>query len=115
METKSRYEVIAELEGKKRDLIKERDSLNDVAKAKANELRDLERKKEDTIVVLGRQIDDAKEEAERFNDTLKERKITIRKAATLAEISYVEILDLMSKESIDSGYTLSDLKEDLNN
>lgn len=77
METKSRYEVIAELEGKKRDLIKERDGLDDEAKYKENQLRDLERKKDDTIVVLGRQIEDAKEDHERFIKTLKERKLTV--------------------------------------
>jgi predicted HTH domain antitoxin len=48
-------------------------------------------------------------------ELLKERKITIRKAATVAEVSYVEILDLMSKDSIGLGYSLSDLKKDITN
>ena len=47
METKSRYEVIAELEEKKRELIIEGDSLDQRLKAKEKELRDLKRKVED--------------------------------------------------------------------
>lgn len=46
---------------------------------------------------------------------LKERKITIRKAAKLAEASYVEILDLASKADIDMGYTLQELRKDIGN
>lgn len=45
-------------------------------------------------------------------DALKERKITIRKAAALAGASYAEILDLASKADIDIGYTLKDLRKD---
>lgn len=77
METKSRYEVIAELEGKKRDLIKERDSLDEESKAKDKSLVNLERQKVDTIVILDRQIEDAKEEADRFKTTMTERKVTV--------------------------------------
>ena len=77
METKSRYEVIAELEGKKRDLIKERDSLVEESKAKDKSLVNLERQKVDTIVILDRQIEDAKEEADRFKTTMDERKVTV--------------------------------------
>ena len=46
-------------------------------------------------------------------ELLKEHKITIRKAASFAEISYTEMLDLMSKKDIDMGYTLQDLKKDI--
>ena len=77
METKSRYEVIAELEGKKRDLIKERDNLVEESKAKDKSLVNLERQKVDTIVILDRQIEDAKEEADRFKTTMTERKVTV--------------------------------------
>ena len=45
-------------------------------------------------------------------DSLKERKITIRKAAALAGASYVEMLDLASKADIDIGYSLEDLRKD---
>lgn len=44
---------------------------------------------------------------------LKEHKITIRKAAALAETSYVEMLDLASKADIDIGYTLKELRKDI--
>ena len=45
-------------------------------------------------------------------ELLKEYKITIRKAAALANTSYVEMLDLASKVGIDIGYTLKELKRD---
>lgn len=44
---------------------------------------------------------------------LKNHKITIRKAAALAKVSYTGMLDLMAKANIDIGYTLQDLKEDI--
>lgn len=46
-------------------------------------------------------------------ELLKERKITIRKAAALAEASYVEMLDLASKADINIGYTLKELRKDI--
>ncbi len=45
-------------------------------------------------------------------ELLKKRKITIRKAASIAELSYAEMLDKASEENIDIGYSLKDLKED---
>lgn len=45
-------------------------------------------------------------------DLLKEHKVTLRKAAKLADVSYVEMLDLASKEDIDIGYSLKELKRD---
>jgi len=77
METKSRYEVIAELESKKRELIKEKDTLNDTLKNKERQLKDLERRKSDTIMVVDRQIEDQKEEIVHFKETMAERKETI--------------------------------------
>jgi predicted HTH domain antitoxin len=46
-------------------------------------------------------------------ELLKKHKITMRKAASIAGVSYVEMLDLSSQEDIDSGYTIKDLQEDL--
>ena len=46
-------------------------------------------------------------------ELLRERKVTIRKAAALAGTSYVEMLDLMAKFDIDIGYTQNDLRRDL--
>lgn len=46
-------------------------------------------------------------------DLLKGHKVTIRRAAVMAGISYLEMFDLMSKSDIDIGYTLKDLRKDL--
>lgn len=46
-------------------------------------------------------------------ELLKEHKITIRKAASFAEVSYIEMLDLIAKSDIDIGYTFQDLKKDI--
>ena len=40
-------------------------------------------------------------------ELLKARKITIRKAAKLADISYAEMLDFASKADIGIGYSLN--------
>ncbi len=46
-------------------------------------------------------------------ELLKRHKITIRKAAALADTSYAEMLDLASKADIDIGYSIKELKKDL--
>lgn len=46
-------------------------------------------------------------------ELLKEHKITYRKAAKMAGLSYPEIIDLAAKAQIDAGYTLEDLKKDM--
>ena len=66
METKSRYEVIAELEEKKRSLILDRDALGDNLKIKQRNLRDLKR-----------ELEDRTEETKEYEDSLKEQKETI--------------------------------------
>jgi len=43
---------------------------------------------------------------------LKEQKVTIRKAAALAEVSYAEMLDLSSRLDINIGYGLEELRRD---
>tara|TARA_Y100000310_G_scaffold256484_1_gene264297 strand:+ start:706 stop:1005 length:300 start_codon:yes stop_codon:yes gene_type:complete len=48
-------------------------------------------------------------------ELLKERKITIRKAAEIAELPYNAMLQLQSKSGIDIGYTLEDLNKDIKN
>ena len=58
METKSRYEVIAELEKQKRDLIKERDGLQDTLLNKSNELELLRKSREDAINRAERSLKD---------------------------------------------------------
>lgn len=46
-------------------------------------------------------------------DQLRDHRITVRKAAELADVSYVEMLTLASEEGIDVGYTTDDLERDL--
>lgn len=43
---------------------------------------------------------------------LRGKEISIRKAAELAGVPYSEMLGIMSRENIDSGYTLHDLYDD---
>jgi predicted HTH domain antitoxin len=44
---------------------------------------------------------------------LKKRRVTIRRAAKIAEVSYVEMFDLATEEDIDIGYSLKELEKDL--
>ncbi|SDR27389.1 UPF0175 family protein [Natronobacterium texcoconense] len=46
-------------------------------------------------------------------DQLRDDRITLRKAAELADVPYVEMLTLASEEGIDVGYTTDDLERDL--
>ncbi len=45
-------------------------------------------------------------------ELLKDHKITYRKASRLADITYVEMLQLSCSAGIDIGYTLEDIKKD---
>jgi len=66
METKSRYEVMAGLEAKKRDLISERDNL---------EQRHLAMKRE--IKELRRRLEDSEEDAKEFEANIPKRTETL--------------------------------------
>ena len=46
-------------------------------------------------------------------DQLRNHEITIRQAAELADVSYVEMLSLAAGAGIDVGYTVEDLEHDL--
>ena len=50
---------------------------------------------------------------ERALDQLRDHRITLRTAAELANVSYVEMLTLASEEGIDVGYSTDDLERDL--
>lgn len=50
---------------------------------------------------------------ERALDRLREHSITLRKAAELADVSYVEMVALAREAEIDIGYTTEDLDHDL--
>ena len=67
MKTKSRYEVIADLEKQKRDLIIERDSFPDKIKHKEKEIK-----------MHKRELEDLEEELEEYKKTVKERQDTIK-------------------------------------
>ena len=45
-------------------------------------------------------------------ELLKARKITIRTAAKLADVSYAKMMDFASKADIDIGYSLNDLRRE---
>jgi len=67
METKSRYEVIAELEGQKRQLILQRDSFSDHIENKLKHIK-----------LLKREVEDEEEELDKFKKTVEEKKDTIK-------------------------------------
>lgn len=46
-------------------------------------------------------------------EKLKRREVSIKKAAEIARISFSDMLDLMAKENIDTGYSLDDLEKDI--
>lgn len=50
---------------------------------------------------------------ERALSLLRGHKITVRKAAEIAGVTYVEMLELASQEGIDIGYDLKELERDL--
>lgn len=50
---------------------------------------------------------------ERAVEKLKDHDVTLRKAAEMADVGYVEMLSLASEEGIDVGYTTDDLERDL--
>ncbi|MFW6196903.1 MAG: UPF0175 family protein [Thermoplasmatota archaeon] len=65
--------------------------------------------------VLRRLIEDGLKlwRREKALDMLKDHKTTIRKAAEIAGVSYVEMLEMASKEGIDIGYDVEELEKDL--
>lgn len=50
---------------------------------------------------------------EKALEELRDHTVTLRKAAEIADISYVEMLSLAAEEGIDIGYTTDDLDRDL--
>jgi predicted HTH domain antitoxin len=50
---------------------------------------------------------------EKALDQLRDHNITVRKAAELADVSYVEMLTLAAEAGIDIGYTTEELERDL--
>ena len=50
---------------------------------------------------------------ERALGLVRQRKLTIRKAAEFIGISYMEMLDLIAKADIDIGYGMANLRKDM--
>ena len=50
---------------------------------------------------------------EKALDQLREHKVTLRRAAEIADVTYVEMLSLAAEEGIDTGYTTDELERDL--
>jgi Ribbon-helix-helix protein, copG family./Uncharacterised protein family (UPF0175). len=46
-------------------------------------------------------------------EQLREHEITLRRAAEMADMTYVEMLSLAAEEGIDIGYTTDELERDL--
>lgn len=69
----------------------------------------------DRSEVLRRLIRDGLDDwrRERALADLESGALTLRKAAELADVSYVEMLTLAAEEGIDVGYTADDLERDL--
>lgn len=88
METKSRYEVIAELEDKKRNLIRERDSFESQVKDKEKGIKELKR-----------DLEDLELELKDFKDSIKEKKATIQELITSINESLKRFENLGKSES----------------
>ena len=88
MDIKSRYEVISDLESKKRELIKERDSFGDNVKIMKREIKDSER-----------ELEDAKEDLKDFEKTIVERQATIKELIRSVEDSLNRFSKLDTKNT----------------
>jgi len=88
VDIKSRYEVISDLEKQKRDLIIQRDSLDEILKGKEKELKELRR-----------EIEDKEEEVEDFKSKMTEKKETIIELINSVELSLNRFTKLGEKKS----------------
>ena len=50
---------------------------------------------------------------EKALEQLADHNITLRRAAEIADVTYVEMLSLAAEEGIDTGYSTDDLERDL--
>ena len=88
METKSRYEVIADLEEKKRSLIVERDSSELALHQKGKGIKEIKR-----------QLEDAEEELKEFEESLEQRKETITELINSVDDSLKRLGDMSTSQS----------------
>ena len=88
MQTKSRYEVVADLEEQKRNLIRERDSLDKVLLSKKKELKELKR-----------EIEDKEEEITEFESSMEDSKKTIQTLIESVNESLNRFSEMKEKKS----------------
>lgn len=88
MQTKSRYEVVADLEEQKRNLIRERDSLDKVLLSKKKELKELKR-----------EIEDKEEEITEFESSMEDSKKTIQTLIEPVDESLNRFSEIREKKS----------------
>ena len=88
METKSRYEVISELEEQKRNLIREREGFDNLLILKKKELKE-----------LNRELDDKNEEIKDFEDSMENSKKTITELIASVDDSLKRFSNLVNKKS----------------
>jgi len=88
METKSRYEVISDLEAEKRRMIVARESLQD-------NLRKMER----SLKEYEREVEDQKKEIENFKENMEEQKNTYNELIKSIDESLARFGKLDSKKS----------------
>lgn len=86
METKSRYEVISELESQKRNLIREREGFDKVLLMKKKDLKDLQR-----------DVEDKEEEIKDFEDSMEDSKKTITELINSVDDSLKRFANLQEK------------------
>lgn len=69
----------------------------------------------DRSEVLRRLIRDGLDDwrREKALEQLADHSVTLRRAAEIADVSYVEMLSIASEEGIDVGYAADDLERDL--
>ena len=77
METKSRYEVISELEEKRRGLISEKQRLQENVRAKEQKIKIHDRNFEDMKRQMEREREDLVSDLENYKETLDQREETI--------------------------------------
>jgi len=86
-DTKSRYEVVAELEAQKRELINAKNTMDSRLKDKKRHLKDLERG-----------VEDFKEDIEDFKDKMEESKATNEELIKSIDDSLKRFTELMKKQ-----------------
>ena len=86
MNVKSRYEVVSELEDKKRSLIREKDGFSQVLNTKKKELKDIKR-----------ELEDKEEEIKEFEDSMEDAKGTLNTLIESIDESLKRFSDLNKK------------------